>query len=215
MTFSTIPGMVPFGDLLCEMASRHPYDGPPMPAEIPTDGKDHRSVLGVAHSDGSFWINDQSPLAIYAVAYERWQRELCAFIFRILEEKGAHATLVVDRVDLPPKDIVIRSLRYVPSSRLQYSIFDTLDYRLDALRDYDGATVLLPHDAATAVSNAIRWNLRPHGGAPEHPAKAWYAAQGLDRRGRSMKQLLREMEAATGRAPSITAVRALERAAKS
>jgi len=215
MTFSKIPGMVPFGDLFREVAMHRPYDGPPMTAEIPTDGKIHRSVFGVAHSDGSFWINDQSPLAIYAVAYERWQRKLCAFIFCILEEKGAHATLVIDRVDLPPKDIVIRSLRYVPSSRLQYSIFDTLDYRLDALRDYDGATVLILHDAATAVSNAIRSESRPQGGRPEHPAKAWYAAQGFDRRDRSMKQLLREMEAATGRAPSVSAVCAWERAAKS
>lgn len=201
MTFSTIPGMVPFGDLLHEMALRHPYDGPPMPLDMPK-------------IYGAVFMNEQNSFVIHAIAYDRWQRNQCASIIRILEGKGAHATLVIDRADLPPKDIVIGALGHVPSSRLQYSIFATLDYRLDALRDYDGATVLISHDAATAVSKAIRLNLRPQGGAPEHPAKAWYAEQGFERRHRSMKQLLREMGAETGRTPSETAVREWERVAK-
>jgi hypothetical protein len=202
MTFSTIPGMVLFGDLLHEMALRHPYDGPPMPLDMPK-------------IYGAVFMNEQNSFVIHAIAYDRWQRNQCASIIRILEGKGAHATLVIDRADLPLKDIVIGALGYVPSSRLQYSIFATLDYRLDALRDYEGATILIPADAAAAVLNAIRLKSRPHGGAPEHPAKAWYVAQGLDRRGRSMKQLQREMEAATGSAPSVTAIRTWEKAAKS
>jgi hypothetical protein len=216
MTFSTIPGMVQFGDLFSEMALRHPYDGPGLTGnEVPTDGKVRRSVFGVAHSDGSFELNEENPLAVYAVAHDLWQRKLCAFIFEILEEKGAHATLVVDRVNLSPKDVVIHTLRRVPCSRLQYGIFDTLDYRLAELRDYHGATILIPQDAATAVLNAIRAVAKPQGGAPEHPAKAWYQAQAFERRGRSMKELQRQMQAATGRAPSETAIREWERAAKS
>jgi hypothetical protein len=214
MTFSTIPGMVPFGDLFSELAIQRPYDGPQMNAEIEMDGNVHRSAMGVALPDGAFWINDQNPLAIYAVAHDSWQRKICAFIFGILEEQGAHATLVIDRIDLPPRNIVIRSLRYVPPSRLQYSIFFTLDYRLRALRDYEGATIMIPSDAAAAVSKEIRLKSRQTGGAPEHAAKAWYAAQGFERRGRSIKQLQREMETATGSAPSETAIRAWERAAK-
>lgn len=216
MTFSTIPGMVPFSDLFDEMALRYPFEGPALTAnEVPMDGKVHTSVFGVAHSDGSFEINEQNPLAVWAVALDIWQGNLCDFIFEILEAKGAHATLVVDRVDLPPKDVLVRTLRRVPYSRLQYGIFDTLDYRLAALRDYDRATILIPKDAATAVLNAIRSKSRPQGGAPEHPAKAWYEAQGFQRRGRTIKELQREMEAATGRAPSETSIHNWESAAKS
>ena len=215
MTFSTIPGMVQFGDLFSEMALRHPYDGPVLTRnEMPIDGEVRTSVFGVAHSDGSFEINEQNPLAVYAVALDRWERNLCDFIFKILEEKGAHATLVVDRVDLRPKDVVIPTLRHVPCSRLQYGIFDTLDYRLAALRDYDRATILIPQDAATAVLNAMRSKSRPQGGAPELSAKAWYEAQSCNRLGRTIKELQREMEVATGRAPSESSIRAWEKAAK-
>jgi len=215
MTFSTIPGMVPFADLFREMALRHPYEGPGLTGnEVPMDGKVNISLLGVAHSDGSFELNEQNPLATYAAAYDIWERKLCAFIFEILEEKRAHATLVVDRTDLPPKDVVVRTLRHVHSSRLQYGIFDTLSYQLETLRDYHGATILIPQEAATAFLNTIRSKSRPQGGAPEHPAKAWYEAQGFKRGGRTMNAIQREMEAAVGSTPSETTIRNWERTAK-
>lgn len=214
MTFSTIAGMVPFGDLLKEMAVKNPYEGPQLTANMLVGGKANRSAFGTAHSGEVYRLDSQDPLAIYAIAYDRWQRDLCAFILGILEEKGANATLVVDRIDLPSKDIVMRSLRHVPASRLQYSIFSALDYRLKELREYDGATILVSKDAAKAVLGALRSASRPQGGAPELLAKAWYEAQGYDRRGRTIKQLQREMEVATGRAPSESSIRAWEKAAK-
>lgn len=216
MTFSTIPGMVPFSDLFKEMALRHPFEGPALTAhEVPMDGKVRRSVFGVAHSDGSFEINEQNPLAVWAVSHDTWQGKLCDFIFEILEARGAHATLVVDRVNMPPKDVLVRTLRHVPCSRLQYGIFDTLDYRLAALRDYDRATVLIPQDAATAVLNKIRSESRPKGGAPEKLAKAWYEQQGFRRNGRKMKELQRQMKEAGFDVPSESTIRNWERSAKS
>ncbi|MBX9452038.1 MAG: hypothetical protein KL801_09385 [Mesorhizobium sp.] len=213
MTFSVLPGMVPFGDVFHEVSQARPYSGPPMPGLVPTDGEVRVSVMGVQTGSGEFVVNADNPLAVYAIATQRWEREIRQFILDIMTHEAEYVTLVMDDPAVPEKTIAANSLWYVDTSRLRHSIFDVIDHRLQALRAYDGAKILVSNHLSDVVRKALA--ARPAtGGRPEHPAKKWYFDRGCDRerRGITMKMLQAEMpKDAAGKPPSENTIRGWEK----
>lgn len=141
---------------------------------------------------------------------ERHDRAIRDAICDELAAVGANATLRAK--DRSEAGISANDLRSAVASRLRYGIFDAMDWHLRELgrAGWDRAECLLPDDVAKDAIRRVLAKLTTgsKGGRPEHPAKAWYAKQGYDRAGRSIKQLQREMEEATGvPPPSPTTIR--------
>lgn len=137
------------------------------------------------------------------------ERKFVSAVADALDARNAFVTLALEGHQ--PLTVSPDVLRHVHPSRLRLSFFDTLDWRLEALRDYHGASIWIGDADFQAVSRALKANT---GGAPEHLAKAWYAERGFDRQGLTIKALQREMETAVGKAPSASAIRAWERKAE-
>jgi hypothetical protein len=106
------------------------------------------------------------------------------------------------------------ALQHICVSRLRYSIFDTLDYRLESLKSYDGATILLESSTFGKILRALKPARGKKGGRPTLSGKKYYAAQNFERRGRSINELQREIENAVGEAPSISTIYLWEGEAK-
>lgn len=127
-----------------------------------------------------------------------------------LEKHKGHLVLVSDT--LPTKAVAPMVLDHVPCSYLRLGVFTALDYRLEALRPYEGAAIFVPDAlAAKALVFAPR---RAQPGRPHHPGRAWYRAQGFDRAGRTINQIQNEMFADGIEPPSESAIREWETKAK-
>lgn len=165
------------------------------------------------------WVFDQVNEKLRAKNIPRWDKMnlyssgRLYWIFRIentvkgvccdvLRDHGEGA--VLQHPDRREARLSPDELHYVPASRLKCSVFDPIDHNIAHLSEWHGARVLI-HDkhAEEAIRKALAELLPPNdkGGRPEHPAKHWYFQQGCDRRGRSVKELQREMEAAVGGKP--------------
>lgn len=137
------------------------------------------------------------------------ERKFVSAVADALAARNAFVTLALEGQESLP--VVPDVLRHVDPSRLRLSVFDTLDWRLKALHDYHGASIWIGEADFQAISRALKANT---GGAPEHPAKRWYAERDFNRQGLTIKALQREMESAVGRAPSASAIRAWEKEAE-
>lgn len=180
MTFTVLPGQTQLGELLLKIMELMPYEGPQMPLLDPQP-EVRISLLGIAQSDGTLVLNAQNPMAVWAAANDRWERQCLSAMIECLEKKSGHLTLVSDNLSLPNRTISINALWHIPVSRVKYSIFSAMDYHLEAFREYEGASIYIETavaDAALSTAQQLTGNQPTKGGRPRKVelAAAAYAA---------------------------------------
>jgi len=74
-----------------------------------------------------------------------------------------------------------------------------------------GLPIILPEREWKAFLNGLVKGNNSIGGRPPHPAMDWYEKQGFERKGRTIKELQREMRKHCGSEPTETTIRAWEK----
>ncbi|WP_084421822.1 hypothetical protein [Henriciella litoralis] len=202
MTFTVIPDAFPLSGVMAKLEEADRYIEPPIVCDTPTGQVSRRLLWPYTPGENAFVDS--------VVARQVWEYRHVEMIRDGLLQSNGHLILSSDQ--LPQREVAPRILDYIASSRLRYGIFDALDYRLAALKDYDGGQIFIPHAFAKKIIERI--TPKAKGGRPEHPAKVWYQERGCDRGGMTMKELQRQMNAAVGSAPSESIIRTWEREAK-
>lgn len=133
---------------------------------------------------------------------EKYDSTVRAHIYSALHEAGTTVRLL--RKEAPAeRELAPIDFLSAVASRMRYGMFDPLDGRLNAVRDWHGAQIYVPTAVAKdAVRRAISSMTDvSSGGRPEHPAKKWYFERGCDRSGKTIKQLQAEMPKNTDGTP--------------